>query len=104
MEGVGATELILGGGVILWLTREVWWSLLRRKGDVAEAGANAVLLEGLRKRIESLEVSLVQVHALLEEETKARRLAEERAHRQQLRIQTLESALRRLGAVIPEEE
>jgi hypothetical protein len=32
-----------------------------------------------------------------------RRRAEEEAHRLRLRVQTLESALRRLGAVIPPE-
>lgn len=83
------------------------WILARRK-ERTETDANVVLLEQLREglraqgdRIKSMEDEMGGLRARLDEEIKLRMAAEEAAHKLRLRVISLESALRQLGAVIP---
>lgn len=77
----------------------------RGKREVAQAedSANVELLQGLVTRVQSLESSLADMSRKLDEEVAARMAAQEQAHRLRLRVITLESAMRSIGAVIPPE-
>lgn len=92
-----------GGAFALWGVREVWGVIKSQKKERTETDANVTLVGGLTERIERLEQSQARVTAQLDEELRLRRAAQEEAHRLRLRVQTLESALRKLGAVIPPE-
>lgn len=67
------------------------------------ADANSVVFRRLAERIEALEASQVRIGQQLAEEIKMRQAAQEEAHRLRLRVLTLESAMRSIGAVIPPE-
>jgi len=60
-------------------------------------------LNGLVQRVKSLEESQAATTLQLAEEIKLRMTAQEDAHRLRLRVMTLESAMRQVGAVIPPE-
>lgn len=92
-----------GGAFALWAVREIWGVVASRKKDRTETDANVALVSGLTERIERLEQSLGRIGTQLDEEIKLRREAQEEAHRLRMRVQTLESLLRGLGAVIPPE-
>lgn len=94
---------VAGGAAALWIAREFIGAVLNRKQDKAEADGNVALLAGLTARIESLEQSQTALGLQLAEEMKLRMTAQEEAHRLRLRVMTLESSLRGLGAVIPPE-
>lgn len=83
------------------------WFLARKK-ERTETDANVELLNQLREgllsqgeRIKSMEDGQERLGRRLEEEIALRMKAQEEAHRLRLRVQTLESAMRQIGAVIP---
>lgn len=90
-----------GGAFALWAVREIWGVINSRKKERTETDANVTLVGGLTERIERLEQSQARVTAQLDEEIKLRQAAQEEAHRLRLRVLTLESAMRSVGAVIP---
>ena len=92
-----------GGLFAMWAVREIWAVLRTRNKDIAENAANVDLLNGLAARVNSLEEAQAVTNAQLADEMRLRMTAQEEAHRLRLRILTLESALRQLGAVIPPE-
>ncbi|WDS36228.1 hypothetical protein [Pseudoxanthomonas sp.] len=92
-----------GGAFALWATREIWGVVASRKKDRTETDANIDLLNGLVQRVQSLEASQAAMGTQLAEEMKQRMAAQEEAHRLRLRVMTLESAMRSIGAVIPQE-
>jgi len=92
-----------GGAFALWAMREVWGVINSRKKERTETDANVALVSGLTERIERLEQSQARMGTQLDEEIKLRQAAQEEAHRLRLRVMTLESSLRQLGAVIPPE-
>jgi len=94
---------LAGGAVALWLVRETWGSILSRRKERTETDANVDLLKGLVERVKSLEESQAAITVQLAEEMALRRSAQEEAHKLRLRVMTLESAMRQVGAVIPPE-
>jgi C4-dicarboxylate-specific signal transduction histidine kinase len=103
IDGPVATWLMggtaLAGAAIM---KSIDWFLSRRK-ERTETDANVALVQGLTERIERLEKSQEATSKRLDEEIAMRHKAEEAAHKLRLRIYTLESTLRGLGAVIPPE-
>ena len=91
------------GGLLLWLTRELWGAVVNRRRNSVELQANVTLVDGLTKRVSNLEMSLVTLEARIAEEMALRMAAQEQAHRLSLDVLSLKSQLRRLGAVFPEE-
>ena len=94
---------LAGSVVAFWLVRETWGAVLSRKKDRTETDANVDLLNGLVARVSSLESSQQDLERRLAEEMKLRMTSEEEAHRLRLRVMTLESVMRQIGAVIPPE-
>lgn len=94
---------VAGGTAAIWLVRETWGAVLTRRKDRTETDANIDLLNGLVARVKSLEESHGAITAQLNDEITLRRAAQEEAHRLRLRVMTLESTLRGMGAVIPPE-
>ncbi len=99
-----------GGAFALWVVREIWGVIATRKKDRTETDANIDLLNQLREglgsmgeRLRVMEDGHQQLRKRLEEEITLRMQAQEEAHRLRLRVQTLESAMRKVGAVIPPE-
>ncbi|WP_313425976.1 hypothetical protein [Stenotrophomonas rhizophila] len=99
-----------GGAFALWAVREIWGVIASRKKDRTETDANIDLLNQLREglasmgeRLKAMEDGHSQLRGRLEEEINLRMRAQEEAHRLRLRVQTLESAMRSVGAVIPPE-
>jgi len=90
-----------GGLAAFWVVRETWGAVLSRKKERTETDANVALIGGLTERIERLEASQARVTAQLDEEIRLRQAAQEEAHGLRLRVMTLESAMRQIGAVIP---
>lgn len=103
-SGGGSAPWWLAGGLgALWFAREAWTAILSRKKDRTETDANVDLLNGLVARVSSLESSQQDLERRLAEEMKLRMTSEEEAHRLRLRVMTLESVMRQIGAVIPPE-
>jgi hypothetical protein len=94
---------VAGGAFSLWATREIWGVLATRRKDRTETDANVDLLNGLVSRVKSLEESQAATTAQLTQEISLRMAAQEEAHKLRLRVMTLESAMRQVGAVIPPE-
>lgn len=94
---------VAGGTAAIWLVRETWGAVLTRRKDRTETDANIDLLNGLVARVKALEETQARVTEQLDREIALRRSAEEEAHRLRMRVQTLESTLRGMGAVIPPE-
>ncbi|KRA74255.1 hypothetical protein ASD78_12235 [Lysobacter sp. Root667] len=92
-----------GGLAAFWIVRETWGAVLSRKKERTETDANIDLLTGLVSRVKSLEEAQAAMTSQLHEEVRLRMTAEEEAHRLRLRVITLESAMRGIGAVIPED-
>ncbi|MET4680443.1 hypothetical protein [Stenotrophomonas rhizophila] len=92
-----------GGLAAFWVVRETWGALLSRRKERTETDANVDLLNGLVQRVKSLEESQAATTLQLAEEIKLRMTAQEEAHRLRLRVMSLESAMRQVGAVIPPE-
>lgn len=92
------------GGLAAWLTRELWGAILTRRKDKAETAANITLVTGLAERVSILEKSQIAMEERMQAEIKDRMAAQELAHKLKLRVNTLESILKGLGAVIPEED
>lgn len=92
-----------GGVAAFWVVRETWGALLSRRKERTETDANVDLLNGLVQRVKSLEESQAATTLQLAEEIKLRMTAQEEAHRLRLRVMSLESAMRQVGAVIPPE-
>lgn len=103
----GATETVpwwmAGSLFAAWAVRELWGALRERRKVSTETDANVELLTGLVERVKMLETSQLQLTARLDEEMKLRMTAQEESHRLRLRVLSLESALRQLGAVVPQE-
>jgi len=91
-----------GGLAAFWVPRETWGALLSRN-ERTETDANVDLLNGLVQRVKSLEESQAATTLQLAEEISLRMTAQEEAHRLRLRVMSLESAMRQVGAVIPPE-
>lgn len=87
-----------GGAFALWATREIWGVVASRRKDRTETDANVELLNGLVQRVKSLEESQASLDSRLAEEMRLRMTAQEEAHRLRLRVMTLESAMRQIGA------
>lgn len=92
-----------GSVVAFWIAREAWGALLSRRKERTETDANVDLLNGLVQRVKSSEESQAATTLQLAEEIKLRMTAQEEAHRLRLRVMSLESAMRQVGAVIPPE-
>lgn len=92
-----------GGAFALWVVREIWGAIVSRKKERTETDANVALVSGLTARVEALEAAQQRMSSQLAEEMKLRMAAQEEAHRLRLRVMTLESAMRSVGAVIPPE-
>lgn len=103
MEGDTASWLTAGGLSAAWVIREVWGAFRERKKNRTETDANIDLLTGLVERVKMLESSQSTLTTRLDEEIRLRMQAQEDAHRLRLRVLTLESAMRQIGAVIPPE-
>ena len=108
-----------GGGVPWWMAASVVagaivmkgvdWLFARRK-ERTETDANVELLNQLREgltamgaRVTNMEAEQAALRQRLDEEIALRMTAQEEAHRLRLRIMTLETAMRQIGAVIPPE-
>lgn len=109
-SGQGAPWWAAGGLFALWLAREAWGALVSRKKNRSETEANVELINQLREGMDRMNKRMLAMEEIqdrlahrLEEEIQARQAAQEEAHRLKLRVQTLESELRRLGVVIPPE-
>jgi len=89
-----------GGAFALWAAREIWGVVATRRKDRTETDANVDLLNGLVQRVKFLEESQAATTTQLTEEIKLRMTAQEEAHRLRLRVMSLESAMRQVGAVI----
>lgn len=92
-----------GGLAAFWVVRETWGAVLARRKERTETDANIDLLTGLVERVKSLESSQTALGERIEVEVKLRMQAQEEAHRLRLRVMSLESAMRQVGAVIPQE-
>ena len=110
IEGGGAPWWAAGGMFALWLAREAWGALKVRRKDRAETDANVELINQMRTGMDRMNTRMLAMEEVqdrlahrLEEEIQARQAAQEEAHRLKLRVQTLESEMRRLGVVIPPE-
>jgi hypothetical protein len=103
MDGDSAPWWMAGGISAFWIVRETWGAILSRKKERTETDANIDLLNGLVSRVKSLEESQATMTARLEQEIQLRMTAQEDAHKLRLRVMTLESAMRQIGAVIPPE-
>lgn len=110
MDGQGAPWWAAGGLFALWLAREAWGAIKSRTKNRAETDANVELINQLRAGMDRMNTRMLAMEEVqdrlshrLEEEIQARQAAQEEAHRLKLRVQTLESELRRLGVVIPAE-
>lgn len=110
MDGQGAPWWAAGGLFALWLAREAWGALKSRRKERTETDANIELINQLRAGMDRMNTRMLAMEEVqdrlsnrLEEEIQARQAAQEEAHRLKLRVQTLESELRRLGVVIPAE-
>lgn len=107
----GAPWWLAGGAAALWAAREFLGAILSRNKNRTETDANVELLNQLREgmrttgeRVRALEETQAKISIRLEEEILMRMKAQEEAHRLRLRVQTLESTLKQLGAVIPPED
>lgn len=110
IEPQSAPWWLAGGAAALWVAREFVGAVLSRKKNRSETEANVELIDQLRTGMDRMNARLLAMEEIqdrlshrLEEEIHARQAAQEEAHRLKLRVQTLESELRRLGVVIPEE-
>jgi len=106
--GEGAPWWAAGTLFAAWIAREIWSALSSRTRNRAETDANVELLGQLREgmnsmgeRIKVMEEVQNKMSIRLEQEIQLRMTAQEEAHRLRLRVQTLESAMRGVGAVIP---
>ena len=93
-----------GGALAAAIVLKSFDWFIGRKKDRTETDANVALVGGLTERIERLENSQARMTAQLDEEIRLRQAAQEEAHRLRLRVITLESAMRSVGAVIPMEQ
>lgn len=107
---VSAPWWMAGGLFAAWAIREVWGALRERRKVRTETDANVELLDELRKglsshgeRLRLMEEQQAVLRLRLDEEIALRMAAQEEAHRLRLRVLTLESAMRSIGAVIPKE-
>ena len=103
METDTAPWWLAGSVAAFWIVRETWGAVLARKKERTETDANVTLVQGLAERIEHLEASQALLSKRITEEMELRMKAQEDAHKLRLRVLTLESTLRQLGAVIPPE-
>lgn len=107
-DGIGApwwAAITLFGGAMAMKALDF---LLRRRKERTETDANIGLIEALRtglarmdERIKSMEEAQDRLNKRLDEEIALRMAAQEEAHRLKMRVQTLESTMRQIGAVIP---
>ena len=103
MDEATAPWWMAGSVAAAWIIKETWSAFLSRRKDRTETDANIELLRGLVERVQFLETSQAAMGQQLDQEIKLRMSAQEEAHRLRLRVLTLESAMRSIGAVIPEE-
>lgn len=92
MAGSVTATLILREGI-------AWWA--QRKSASAAENAAASLVRGLTERIVALEAKQRELENQLNEQTEARRDAEENEHKLKLRIDRLEQAMRAANVPIP---
>ena len=106
-----ATPWWLAGSVVAGaiVMKGIDWLFARRK-ERTETDANVELLNQLRdglsamgERIHHMEEEQRTLRSRLDEEIALRMKAQEEAHVLRLRVATLESAMRQVGAVIPPE-
>lgn len=99
----------IAGGAWGWLERhkrvqaETKTEVAQSQAEESVADAQSVVYRRLTERIEALENGYKRMGDQLAEEIKLRMATQEEAHRLRLRVMTLESTLRQLGAVIPPE-
>lgn len=110
-SGEGAPWWLAGSLFAAWIVREMWAAIVSRTKNRHETDANIDLLTQLREglstmgaRVQTMEGVQAKLSQRLDEEIAARMKAQEEAHRLRLRVQTLESTLKGLGAVIPPED
>lgn len=106
--GEGAPWWLAVSAAALWAAREFVGALLTRKKNRSETDANIELIDTLRtglsrmdERVRAMEAVQDRLNKRLDEEIALRMAAQEEAHQLRLRVQTLESAMRQIGAVIP---
>ena len=105
-------EGLLAGGALAGavVMKVIDWFLGSRK-SAAETNVNLDLLnqqrEALRtlsERVQAMADEQAELRTRLEMEIKLRQDTQEGAHKLRMRVQTLESEMRRLGVVIPPED
>jgi len=108
----GGTLAAIGAvvsGAWAWLERqkrvraETNAEVAQSAAEESVADAQSVVYKRLAERVEVLERAQLTLGQQLAEEVKLRMAAQEEAHRLRLRVRTLESVIRGLGAVIPPE-
>lgn len=97
MQDGGVPSGVFYGGLILWLTREIWGVLINRRKESTEISASAALVAGLADRIKMLEESQQRLEMKLREEMELRMSAQEQAHELMLDVLALKAKLRGLG-------
>lgn len=99
----------MASGAWAWLERrkrvsaETGAAVAQSAAEESVADAQSVVYKRLTERIEALERAQLSMSQQLADEIKLRMAAQEEAHRLRLRVLTLESAMRQIGAVIPPE-
>lgn len=101
-DGSGVPTGVFYGGLMLWLTREVWGVLINRKKDSTEINASVALVSGLAERIKMLEESQLKMELRIRDEVELRMSAQEQAHQLMLDVIAMKSQLKGLGVVMPE--
>lgn len=102
-DGSGVPSGVFYGGLMLWLTREVWGVLINRRKESTEINASVALVAGLAERIKMLEENQHRMELKVREEVEMRMSAQEQAHKLMLDVIAMKSQLRQLGVVLPQE-
>lgn len=101
-DGSGVPSGVFYGGLMLWLTREVWGVVINRRKESTEINASVALVAGLAERIKMLEENQARTEMKLREEVEMRMSAQEQAHSLMLDVLSMKSQLKQLGVVMPE--
>lgn len=101
-DGSGVPTGVFYGGLMLWLTREVWGVVINRRKESTEINASVSLVAGLAERIRMLEENQHRTELKLRDEVELRMSAQEQAHSLMLDVLSMKSQLKQLGVVMPE--